>query len=138
MPKRTTIRVNTEKIAELSKEKGWSAATFAKKTGKYRTWLSEVARGHNLPSPEEAARMCLLLQSEPEEILKAAGETATETAQCQADIALVRSLIEKERPIEHGTLSEKDTRLIRWFRSLPPEKQRAILLLQGAPEDIAD
>lgn len=42
-----------------------------------------------MPSPEEAARMCAILQVEPEEIL-------TEPS----DIELVRSLIEQERSAE--------------------------------------
>lgn len=31
---------------------------------------------------------------------------------------------------------EADMRLLKWFRSLPPEKQRAILIAQDAPEDL--
>lgn len=45
---------------------------------------------------------------------------------------------EKEKPIslmEDG-LNEKDERLLTWFRSLPPEKQKAILIAQDAPEDL--
>ena len=34
-------------------------------------------------------------------------------------------------------ISEKDLRLLEWFRSLPQEKQRAILISQDAPEDLA-
>ena len=41
---------------------------------------------------------------------------------------------EKQPTVTDG-LSEKDQRLIDWFRSLPPEKQQAILILQGGPED---
>lgn len=33
-------------------------------------------------------------------------------------------------------LSDKDSRLIAWFRSLPPEKQKAILVSQDAPEGL--
>ena len=32
----------------------------------------------------------------------------------------------------------KDASLIKWFRSLPPEKQRAILIAQDGPIDAAD
>ena len=35
-----------------------------------------------------------------------------------------------------GGLSEKDIRLIQWFRSLPQGKQKAILDSQDAPEDL--
>ena len=33
-------------------------------------------------------------------------------------------------------VSEKDKRLLTWFRSLPPEKQQAILISQDAPEGL--
>lgn len=45
---------------------------------------------------------------------------------------------EEKPPAQGGGLSEKDRRLIDWFRSLPPEKQKAILISQDAPEGIAD
>ena len=45
---------------------------------------------------------------------------------------------EKEKPAlqsEDG-LSEKDGRLLTWFRSLSQEKQKAILIAQDAPEEL--
>ena len=47
-------------------------------------------------------------------------------------------LDEEKPPIEDKGLEERDIRLIKWFRSLPPEKQRAILISQDGPEDLAD
>ena len=41
---------------------------------------------------------------------------------------------EKQPPVTEG-LSEKDQRLVDWFRSLPPEKQQAILIAQDGPID---
>lgn len=41
-------------------------------------------------------------------------------------------------PAQGGGLSEKDKRLIDWFRSLPPEKQKAILVAQDGPEDAVE
>lgn len=35
-------------------------------------------------------------------------------------------------------LREKDIRILRWFRSLPPDKRKAILALGDAPTDISD
>ena len=43
---------------------------------------------------------------------------------------------EEKQPTVSDELSEKNQRLIEWFRSLPPEKQKAILTLQGGPEDV--
>lgn len=45
---------------------------------------------------------------------------------------------EEKPPAQGGGLSEKDIRLIQWFRSLPPEKQKAILISQDAPGELAD
>lgn len=42
---------------------------------------------------------------------------------------------EQKQPSVPEGLSEKNQRLIAWFRSLPEEKQKAILILQGGPED---
>lgn len=40
---------------------------------------------------------------------------------------------ETPTPGDGGGLSDKDTRLIEWFHSLPPEKRKAILMLGEAP-----
>lgn len=45
---------------------------------------------------------------------------------------------ENTQPTETDGLTEKDARLVEWFRSLPEEKQKAILSLGGAPEDLAE
>ena len=45
---------------------------------------------------------------------------------------------EKPAPIDGGELSisMRDQRLVSWFRSLPIEKQRAILIAQDAPREL--
>lgn len=43
---------------------------------------------------------------------------------------------QKESSPQSGELSQKDAALIKWFRSLPEEKQRAILISQDAPENL--
>ena len=86
MAARKTVKPNMDKLHLYVSESGWSNAAFARKVGKHDRWLSEVARGRNFPSPEEAARMCVLLQTTPEEILSE-----------EADIELVRGLLEQER-----------------------------------------
>lgn len=51
-------------------------------------------------------------------------------------------LIGREKEKSPAQTSEgqvsKDASLIKWFRSLPPEKQRAILIAQDGPIDAAD
>jgi hypothetical protein len=73
-------------IAEKVSAKSWSEASFSQMVGKHKRWLSEVRRDKNLPSPKEAAKMCVLLQVNPEDILLE-----------QADIELVRGLLENEK-----------------------------------------
>lgn len=85
MPKRATVKPNVDAILKMVASNSWSAASFSKMVGKHKRWLSEVKRGNNLPSPEEAARMCVLLQTTPEEILVE-----------QADIDLVNALLESK------------------------------------------
>lgn len=97
MAKRKTVNIICNKVIPLIEKNEWSNAAFSRKVGKYSSWFGEVLRGNNLPSPEEAAQMCLLLNTTPEEILLGAGETEEDTAKLQADIALVRGLIEQER-----------------------------------------
>jgi len=42
----------------------------------------------------------------------------------------------KEKPAPKDELSDKDIKLLAWFRSLSPEKQQAILTAQDAPEGL--
>ena len=73
-------------IVEYCKSADITEAAFSRKFEKHNRWVSELRRGRSMPTREEAARMCVLLQTTPEEIL-------TE----EADIELVRGLIEQER-----------------------------------------
>ena len=52
-----------------------------------------------------------------------------------ADYLLTGEQKEKPAPDWDG-LSGKDKRLIEWFRSLPLEKQKAILISQDGPTDV--
>lgn len=105
MPKRATVKPNVDAILKMVASNSWSAASFSKMIGKHKRWLSEVKRGNNLPSPEEAARMCILLETTPEEILLHEGETDEETAKCLEDIQRVKELVaelRKEEPVLVG------------------------------------
>lgn len=108
MSKRITVSVK-QKLFDLidlyCKNEDITVAAFSRKVGKHNRWISEVKRGRNLPSPEEAARMCILLKTTPEEILLHEGETDEETAKCLEDIQRVKELVEelrKEEPVPIG------------------------------------
>lgn len=116
MSRRKTVKLNLEVVLPLIKQKCRSNVVFCEKMGRsaQKTWVtgwSNKPKPKNPPSPEEAARMCILLHTTPEEILQATGETERETAKCQADIALVRSLVEqqgvKEAPAAEGEGSKE-------------------------------
>lgn len=98
MPKRYTVALNLPNVRGLIKKKCRSNIVFCEMMGKEDrpAWVSDWLRGKNLPSPEEAAQMCVLLDAEPEDILLGTGNTDEETAKLQADIALVRELVEKQ------------------------------------------
>lgn len=139
MAKRKTVNVNTDKIILLAEANEWNKAAFARKVGKHSRWFSEVARGRNLPSPDEAAAICLLLHTPPEEILLTEGETEKETAQYQEDIALVHELMEemqggKKAPATEGEgISAERKALLDIISSLTDEQCRKLLVLvQGA------
>lgn len=97
MAKRETVTIDVAKVVDLGSSNGWSAATVARKIGKHPRWLSEIKRGRNLPSPEEAAQMCVLLQTTPEEILVK-----------PENIALVNSLLEQEKGIKKQPAANSD------------------------------
>lgn len=134
MPKRDTVFINYEKTVQLIKEKYRNNTIFCeainKAMGTERTtkWVSEWKRNSNLPSPEEAVYICILLQTTPDEILLHEGETEEETAKCQKDIALVRDLLDqhgaKKAPTE---TSERD--------SISPAKQALLDAIDGLSEE---
>mgnify|MGYP002522516938 FL=1 len=97
MAKRETVTIDVAKVIDLGSSNGWSAATVARKIGKHPRWLSEIKRDRNLPSPEEAAQMCVLLQTTPEEILVK-----------PEDIALVNSLLEQEKGVKKQPAANSD------------------------------
>nr|DAE22616.1 MAG TPA: SOS-response transcriptional repressor [Siphoviridae sp. ct5co22] len=126
MAKRDTVNVDCEKVIPLIRSNEWNNFAFSRKVGKYNSWFGEVLRGKNLPSPEEAARMCILLNTTPEKILLHEGKTEAETVKCQEDIKLVQELVEKEMGIKNPpseSTEDDEEEFIRLFQLLPPEVQ---------------
>ena len=123
MPKRKVVRVNVPVVREKIKVECRNNVIFCEKMGRpsQKTWVTEWGRNHNLPSPEEAARMCVLLQTTPEEIL-------TE----QADIELVRGLLEQER--EKGAKKERPANSEALISDLPEDIQQIIRICKDHPE----
>lgn len=114
MAKRDVVFINYEKAVSLIKKIYRNNTIFCeelnKKMGTTRTtkWVSEWKRNSNLPSPQEAAVICILLKTTPEDILLHEGKTLEETAKCLEDIETVRKLVEAERIKESTPDSKTD------------------------------
>lgn len=140
MSRRKTVKLNIDFLLPLIKNVCRSNIVFCEKMGRSSgQWVSDWQRKNesgnptprNLPSPEEAARMCVLLQTTPEEIL-------TE----QGDIDLVKGLLENDLGIKEAPATEGEgyTELqkagIQFVLSLPPEKlERFIKMGRAAFEE---
>lgn len=139
MSRRTTVSLNLECIKAKIKQSCRSNIVFCERMGKHPRWVSEWSRidsagnptPKNLPSPEEAARMCAILQAEPEDILTD-----------PADIELVRGLLDTQReaqkkpaPISESELSEAKREAWELLKSLDDDSLKkfikAVKALQG-------
>lgn len=128
MAKRDTVNVNCDNVLALIRANEWSNAAFSRKVGKYSSWFGEVLRGNNLPSPQEAAQMCVLLQTTPDEILLHQGETEEQTSKCQKDIAVVRDLLDQQRTKKAPTeTSERE--------SISPAKQALLDVIDSLTDE---
>lgn len=102
MSRKKTVRLNYPAAKAAIDKNFRSNVVFCEAMGfqNRNSWVSDLKRNKNLPSPEEAARMCILLNTTPEEILLREGSTEAETAQCQQDIETVRQLVEESQGAE--------------------------------------
>lgn len=131
MPKRDVVRPNINSIAKMVSDKSWSEASFSQMVGKHKRWISEVRRGKNLPSPEEAARMCVLLQTTPEEILVKQDEIDL------VNLLLDNNMAKGKAPATEGEgYTDLQKAAIQFVLSLPPEKlERFIKMGRAAFEE---
>lgn len=102
MSRKKTVRLNYPAAKAAIDKNFRSNVVFCEAMGfqNRNSWVSDLKRNKNLPSPEEAARMCILLNTTPEEILLREGSTEVETAQCQQDIETVQQLVEEANGAE--------------------------------------
>lgn len=138
MAKYRVVFINYEKIVFLIKKIYRNNTIFCeelnKKMGTTRTtkWVSEWKRNSNLPSPKEAAVICILLKTTPDEILLHDGKAPEETQKCLEDIETVRKLVEAESakkapdPKTEGEDAQL-AQLIAGFSRLSPQQKSAVL-----------
>ena len=103
-----------ENLRRIRKARGLTMKELGKAVGVSESMIGMVETGSRKPSYE------LLLK-------------LSEELGCYVD-----DLVDSEKnPATIGDgISEKDARLLTWFRSLPSEKQKAILISQDAPADL--
>lgn len=131
---------NVDAIVNLIISRGWSRTYFSKTLmGKNHGWLTDLKRKGCIVFLEDAAKICILLKTTPEEILMHEGKNEEETQKCKEDIELVRELVEKQKeaPAEKGEgLTDTQKTAIDFVLSLPPEKlKKFIKLAQAVFED---
>lgn len=134
MSRRKTVSPNLDVLLPLIKIKCRSNVVFTKEIrGKDKSgWISEWKRGKNYPSPEEAARMCILLETTPEKILLHEGETDEDTAKCLEDIQRVKELVEE-------LMAESEEKRSAKGEALSPVEQEIFDFISSASvEEIAE
>ncbi len=130
MAKRDVVFINYEKVVFLIKKIYRNNTIFCeelnKKMGTSRTtkWVSEWKRNSNLPSPKEAAVICILLKTTPDDILLHEGKTPEETAKCLEDIETVRKLVEAEgvKEAPDPKIEGVDDKIAQFIRSASAEE----------------
>lgn len=124
--KRKTVTPNLTVLLPMIREKCRSYVVFTKEIrGKDNSgWVTEWGRGSNYPSPEEAAHICIFLNTTPDDILLHEGKTPEETEKCLKDIETVRKLVEaegaKKAPAAEGEGS--DGKIAQFIRSASAEE----------------
>lgn len=89
MSRRKVVQLKLDFVNKKIKSTFRHNVIFCEKMNRGPNWVTDWNRKpkpKNLPSPEEAARMCAILQVQPEEILVN-----------QEDVKIVQCLIDKER-----------------------------------------
>ena len=111
-----------EKAKKIAKKKGIAFTHISTELGKSRGYLSEMlANGRDLPE-HMLADVASLLGVTVDDLREDTENEKKPTAQ-------VDGLSE---------FTEKEAAILKWFRSLPEEKRRAILIAQDAPKELLD
>lgn len=110
-----------ENLRRIRKEKGLTMKELGKMTDVSESMIQMVEAGTRYPSFELLLKLGEALDVSVDQLLDIKREPITDN---------------DEPDFDEYAVSDKDLRLLTWFHSLPPEKQRAILISQDAPEDL--
>lgn len=108
------VEIFVQNVEKLCKIRGINVTDACRNSGAGKDLINQIKRG-SMPSIQKIESLAAYLGVNTSELLG-----------------------ENKMPIflsEDG-LDEKDGRLLTWFRSLPAEKQKAILIAQDAPEEL--
>ena len=109
------------RLKELREERNWSMVEAAKYLNKpYMTYVHHE-KGSREPNSEDLVAYAKFYGVSIDYLV---GRTNEKTATYNGD------------GDSSDLLTDYDKRFMAWFRSLPPEKRKAILIAQDAPEDL--
>lgn len=111
-----------EKAKKIAKKKGIAFTHISTELGKSRGYLSEMLASERDLSENMLADVASLL-----------GVTV---ADLTGDFENEKKLTAQGDGLSEFT--EKEAAILKWFRSLPEEKRRAILIAQDAPKELLD
>lgn len=107
-----------EVLRQMRISKGLTMKQLGEMTDVTESTIGMIETGKRKPSFELLLKLCEVFDCSADELIYDNKKTAT-------------GIGDGNDPI-----SEKDRRFIQWFHSLSPEKQKAILISQDAPEDL--
>ena len=110
-----------ENLRKLRKAKGLTMKQLGQMTDVSDSMIQMVETGARSPSFELLLKLGEALDCSVDQLLDTKKEPANDVDGKDSDEIVV---------------TDKDLRFLTWFRSLSPEKQRAILVSQDAPEDL--
>lgn len=112
-----------ESLRRIRKEKGLTQKSLGEKVDVSESMIGMIENGARNPSFELLLKLGEALDCSVDDLLRGEKKPAT----FEGDGVV-------HEPYEQW--ADKDARLLKWFRSLPIEKQKAILFSQDAPEDL--
>lgn len=111
-----------EIVRRLREQKGLTQKKLGELVGVSESMIGMIENGKRNPGFEVLLKLGEALDCTVDDLMNDKKEPATDGD------GLVKEPYDK--------WADKDVRLLKWFRSLPVEKQKAILLAQDAPTDL--
>lgn len=111
-------------IRKLRKEKGLTQKQLAKLVDVTESQISQIENGKRNPGFELLLKLGEVFDCDVDDIVRDKITPATESDGM------------KENKKDEFVISEWDKKYLAWLHAQSPEKRRAILILQDAPEDL--